>query len=103
MKEILVNEINQLLQEITVTTDYLYQQKLTEGYNRLDGTIGHIMTVTDKLFAYKASQPVDFDENMLVSSLTAAMNAIEGKDSVMLADILSLEIADQFEGFISRI
>lgn len=102
MNERLENEINPLIQEITALTDYLYQQKLTEGYKKLDGLLEHIMTVVDKLFLYKASATIDFNEQSFLGSLTAAMKAIEDKDSVMLADILTFEIIEQLKVIITR-
>ncbi len=96
MKEKLMIEINQLVNEITVVTDYLYQQRLSEGYKGLDGLLANIMTVIDQLFSYKTSASFSFDENKLVKSLTEAMKAMEVKDSIMLADILSLDIMEQF-------
>ncbi len=105
MKERLMNDLNQLLEEITTVTDYLYQQKLSEGYRRLDGLLGNIMIAVDQLFAYRseALNTFSFDEARLVQTLTAAMKAMEEQDSVLLADILSLETTQQFEEIISRI
>lgn len=102
MDEIMINEINQIQQEITEVTNYLYQQKPSEAYKKLDGLLGNIMTVIDKLYSYKATGIISFDENTFVNALTSAMNAIEEKDGVMLADILTFEISAQLNEIINR-
>lgn len=103
MKQELIGIISELIREIIEVTDYLYQQKLSEGYKRLDNLIGHIMTVVDKLFLYKSTMGLQYNENKLIEALSAAMKAIEEKDSVLLADILSLEISEQLEEITRRI
>jgi|GEM_PF-621489 hypothetical protein len=103
MRDTVVSEVNQLLVEISDTTDYFYQQKIGEAYKKLDPLIGHIMTVVDKLFAYKETYSLMFDEDSLVNSLAKSMKAVEEKDSVLLADILSLELAGQLEDIVSNI
>lgn len=102
MDGILKNEISLLLKEITEVTDYLYQQKSAQGLKRLDTLLGKIMTVIDKLFSYKATGKIDFDENVLAEALTLAMNAIEEKDYVMLSDVLIYEIAAQLSEISGR-
>jgi replicative DNA helicase len=102
MKEMIM-EIDQLLQEITEVTDYLYQQKLKEGYVRLDNTIQKTMKIIEKLFAYKSTAIIDFDENKLINTLTLAMNALEEKDSVLLADLLSLDMAEQLNSIVENL
>lgn len=103
MKETIIKEVSQLLEEIGEVSDCLYQQKINEGYKKLDSLIGHIMAVIDKLFAYKEKHSLVIDENKLVNSLEISMKAMEEKDSVLLADILSLELAGQFEDIIGNI
>ena len=52
----------------------------------------------DSLFSVKASQgKPEFDEKELVRLLTEAVNAMEAKDSVLLADILQYDFLDRME------
>jgi hypothetical protein len=96
MKEI-NNHINQTIEEINEVSSYLYQQKLNQGYTKLNITLGNIMSVLDEIFSYTKDNNISFDENRLNTNLMLAMGALEEKDSVLLADILVYEIAEQLK------
>ncbi len=96
MKEI-KNNLNEIIHEINDVSNYLYQQKLNQGYTKLNVTLANITNVVDDVYLYMKENNLAFDENRLVSNLTLAMKAMEGKDSVLLADILVYEIAEQLK------
>lgn len=94
----LKNNIRLVLTEIDKVSDYLYQQKVNKAYESLNGLLGNIMDLTDRLFSLSKAGMLQFDSQNLLGSLTGAMEAMEEKDSVLLADILVYEIAGQLRG-----
>lgn len=95
MKEI-KGELNQVIEEINEISVYIYQQDLRNGLMKLDGTLGNIMKVLNSVLIYAAENNIQIDQKSIISNLTAAMQALEEKDYVLLADILLYEIAEQF-------
>ena len=96
MKE-LIEQIESIIREIEDVSDYLYQQQVTKGYDILNSTLGKIMDIADKLFAMTKENLIDFDMQRLLGTLTSAMQAMEVKDSVLLADILVYEVTGQLQ------
>ena len=91
------NKIEQIIQDIKEISDYLYQQKVSQGYAKLNITLGNIINIIEDIFIYIKDNKVPFDENRLTSNLTLAMQAMEDRDTVLLADLLVYEIAEQFK------
>ena len=90
-------QIESIINEIEVVSDYLYQQKITKGYEILNSTLGKIMDIADKLYTMTKENLIDFDMQRLFGTLTSAMQAMEVKDSVLLADILVYEVGGQLK------
>lgn len=90
-------QIESIINEIEMVSDYLYQQKITKGYEILNSTLGKIMDIADELFTMTKENLIDFDMQRLFGTLTSAMQAMEVKDSVLLADILVYEVAGQLK------
>ncbi len=93
----LQDKIIRTLDDIGRVSDYLYQQKLNKGYESLNNTLENIMELTDTLFTMSKEGKIDFDTQRLIENLTAAVNAMEDKDGVLLADILVFDIAGQLQ------
>lgn len=91
--------IKQIIEEIDEITNYLYQQKQTEGYEKLNTVLVKIMNVIDEIFQYKVNNEIQFDEKQFLAKLTEAMAAMEKKDMVLLSDILDYEIGNQLKEF----
>ena len=91
----LKEQIRQVISEIVEVTDDLYQEKLNQGYNKLNSTLGKIMELADKLFTLSRENKLVFEEQRFLGNLTSAMKAMEEKDSVLLSDILVYEIGGQ--------
>jgi hypothetical protein len=92
-------EVKNTICEIGEVADLFYMQKNNDAYNKLSGTL---IQISDIL--YKLSTDVDMgmkiDVNKLNQILYEAMNAIENKDSVLLADILQYELVEQFNNLL---
>jgi hypothetical protein len=92
------------LSDIDLVTDYLYKQEVSLGYQKLNSFISIITEVINLVFAYKSQQnDFKFDENKLIGNLTEAMNAMENKDTILLADILEYEIKEQFHDTLKQL
>lgn len=93
------NEILQtVILSIEETTTFFYQQKDKEGYEKLNeslAAIGLAMDVIHKL-STENERFVTIEKN-INSYLNNAMEALAIKDSILLADILLYEIAEQFK------
>lgn len=100
MKELLLKTI----EEIERVTDYFYKQHNQTGYSELDQVITDISLTIDKIFKYRSEkQTINFDEQKLIDTLTEAMNAMEGKDTILLADILQYDLLEQFQDIINQL
>lgn len=78
--------------EIEEVVELFYQQKLQEALDKFQIVIGSIMIAIDALFTFKAEhEGFAFDEVKITNTLKDAMNALEDKDMVLLADILQYD------------
>ncbi len=91
----LKEKIRLIIREIVEATDDLYQEKLNQGYQKLNNTLGNIMNLAEELFALAQQNQIVFDEQRYLSDLNNAMQAMEDKDSVLLSDILVYDLAGQ--------
>ena len=90
-------QVSQVINEINDITELLYQQKRIDGYALLNDALGKIMNIIDSIYQLRTEREIPFDDNRLINNLKTAMEAMENKDNVMLADILSYEIAEQLK------
>ncbi len=97
MKESLIQEIQAVIEEIIAVTDYFYQQKQQDGYLALNGLLKKLIMLTEDMEQYCRTEELVFNEEQWLNSFTQAMSALEEKDEILLADLLSLEIAKQLE------
>lgn len=90
--------LDDLMNEIKEVTEHFYQQKEHKAYVQLSHTMQSITTVIETLFSGvgKENAPVFSIEN-LTKVLSEAMNALEVRDSVLLADILQYDLMEQLE------
>lgn len=87
--------IRDVIDIIQSTTELFYQQKTAEGYAAMDQTIGAIGQVVESLHQYKQTEEgFDFDEARVAASLTEALEAMEQKDTVLLADVLEYDFVE---------
>lgn len=88
----LSEDIEELLQTIDETTDLFYQQKNREGYLKLDSTLAQLMNVIETIT--HQSNGCNVDMNQINQMLSAAMNALEERDTVLFSDIMQYEFKD---------
>jgi hypothetical protein len=90
-------QIDTIISEIEMIADYLYQQKISDGYSELNKTISEIMDLLDKINIYKKEDELQVEDQSLVFCLTKALEAMENKDNVLLADILLYEVTESLK------
>lgn len=96
LKEIILRT----LEDIGKVSDLLYQQKSSKAYENLNNTLVKLMNLTETLFALSKEGRINLDRQRWNDNLTLAMQAMEEKDNVLLADILVFEIAGQLQEII---
>lgn len=87
-KDIVVKSIT----EIEEVVELFYQQKLQEALDKFQVVISGIMAAIDALFTFRTEhEGFAFDEVRITNTLKDAMNALEDRDMVLLADILQYD------------
>ena len=81
-----------------------YQQQENLGYNKLNPTLNEIELALNEIFRLKNNnKEIQIDEQEIIGRLNDAMEALAIKDSVLLADILQYEVAEQFKKVIEQL
>ncbi len=84
-----------LMKQIQANADMFYQQNNQEAFELFGKLINEISTLSVHIFELKQSNPtIEFDENKYLSILTDAMNALEARDEVLLADIINYDLIE---------
>lgn len=94
----LKDEISALTMKLDKVAGYFYQQKPVEGYQGVELILKDIEDCFTKVVQYKAEiGNLEFDEMKFVKTLGECVSAMEEKDTVLLADILSYDLRDSLE------
>lgn len=88
-----MEKLEQVLEEIEKVTGLFYQQKANEGFKETNILIGMLMELEQIM------NGTDYDVSEWARGLTEAMEALESKDTVLFADILQYDIADQIRSW----
>lgn len=100
----LINSIEQAKVSIENTTEKLYQNKTEEGYAQLNDTLIVLSNTVNNIFNYKQQgNEIGIEENQLIEVLTEAMNSMENKDTILLADILQYELKELLDKILEAI
>ena len=96
--------IEETIKCVEATASLFYQQKNQEGFQALEPLINGIMTTVNHIQDYQLSgHKIIFEDQIFNTVLTAAMKAIEEKDTVLIADILIYEVNEMFQESINRL
>ena len=89
-----MEKIEYIIQLIGDVTMSFYQNKLNEGYQKLEQLISVIgITMTD----LPSDHVMKLIESKINIILTDALNAMEEQDSLLLADIMEYELKEEFK------
>ena len=89
---ILKEIIDDAIKAIDINTDLFYQNKIDEGYKQLDNTLIRISNAVEEIIRYQQESGHYVQGEKIVGILTEAMQALESKDALLLADILNYDL-----------
>jgi hypothetical protein len=91
--------IETAVHQIDTVTKLFYGQKEAEGYQQLESVLISITNAIDVIYKLKeedeSTNKIQQDE--FVGTLSEALNAMENRDSILLADILQYDIKEKLE------
>ncbi len=90
-------KIKVIISEINGVTDMLYQQRQSEAFQKFSTFLSELTTISEQFFSLKNQGSLEFDEKNYLRILTEAMNALETRDDVLLADILNYDLIELLE------
>lgn len=86
------------MEELKQNLELFYQQKNQEALEQFDSILGKLASTVDMLFAYRESHAdFSFDEEKVKSSLVEAMEAMQDKDLILVADIMQYDFIEYIE------
>lgn len=89
------NKMSDMLSDIQEKVELFYQQKTGEALQQFDGVLQNMLALIDGIFAYKQEhQDFELDENKLQGMLTEAMQALQDRDMILLADIIQYDFIE---------
>lgn len=91
----LKEQIEQIEQQIDNVSELFYQQKNQAAYNQLEDIIINVAKVIETVYAQNPDNPDVMEKiNKLTLTLRETMEAMENKDTILLADMLKYEILE---------
>ena len=94
------DQIKSIIEQLDIIADHLYQQKSSKGFELFNSSLLDITKLIEVIYSLTKDNKVSFDINRLTNNLNFALQALEDKDSVLLADILTFEISGQLQEMI---
>lgn len=94
------DQVENIIEQLDIVSDHLYQQKLSKGFELFNSSLLDITKLIEVIYLLTKDNKVSFDINRLTNNLNFALQALEDKDSVLLADILTFEISGQLQELI---
>lgn len=87
--------VKTIKEKIEIVSNLLYQQNLNEAFSELMVLINELSQLYTYLFNQENADILsNLDQNQLLSILNEAMNALEKRDDVLLADVLNYDLTD---------
>ncbi len=89
-----IENTNLLIDE---ATELFYQNKIQIAYSNLDNLLINVSNTISDIDNYKQQGgEIGIEENRLVEVLQNALNALENKDLLLMADILEYDLKELF-------
>lgn len=89
--------INQAITQINNMTELLYQEQVQEALALMSGILDSIIRISE--IVMPVAQIDEEDKKKVIESLGSAMNAMEQKDYVLLADVMHYDMIELLEKF----
>lgn len=100
------DDIRELNEQIEELTNCFYQQKIEEGYEKLDNLYPFLLSIIDELNKLnELENKNEFSENLsnILNKLKETMLALENKDIILLSDIMKYELLNEFNNMAEKI
>lgn len=89
--------IQQIIDTLKEITDKFYLQDEMEGYRLLRESLDLIATIMERLLSNSIEDQVPELYQEIIQYLNEALQAMEAKDTILLADILQYELLERFQ------
>ena len=90
--------VRKSINAIDATSGLFYQQNIQEGYSQLEKTLAIISELAHSLYITEEDdEELPIDCNNFNAILTDVMNAMEQKDTILMADILQYDLKSLLE------
>lgn len=97
------NKLSDMLSDIQEKVELFYQQKTGEALQQFDGVLGNMLSLIDGIFAYKQEhEDFELDEKKIQALLTEAMQALEERDMILLADIIQYDFIEYAQQLLEK-
>lgn len=86
-------QISEVLAQLDAVATCFYQQKAGEGYELLEAAIAKLSSLMEQLLTkYAKSEVISRNCSEMMEDFGEAIHALEKKDTVLLADILTYDL-----------
>lgn len=93
--------INQTIKKINEMTELLYQEQIQDALAIMNEILDRILHISE--FIMPVNQIEEADKTKVIGILGDAMNAMEQKDYVLLADVLHYDMIEILETYINKL
>lgn len=95
--------IEKTIEAIKKTTELFYGNKKEEAYLQMQETISEILQMVDILHEFQfENESFSFDERRAATALTETMQAMEGGDTTLVADILEYDFVEYLQEILAE-
>lgn len=86
-----MNQIKDIVEQISGVSNLFYQNKINEGYKELEKLLADFSLLLDGLYQRGI---LSMEDTIVLDILRNTMSAMEQGDSLLVADILEYELKD---------
>lgn len=103
-----MNDIKERIEDtknkIEEVTKLFYQQKASDAYEQLEIVLTLITQIVDMIYDMDINPNIrEENTKVLIGALQETLQAMEDKDSVLVADILKYEVEEKLEILVTEI
>lgn len=97
-------QIENAKNKIEEVTELFYQQKTADAYDQLEIVLTLITQIVDMIYDMDINPDIrEENTKVLMGALQETLQAMEDKDSVLVADILKYEVEEKLEILVAEI
>lgn len=84
--------IKTVQEQLQIIADSFYQQKMKKAYHMFSEIIDPLIQLISQIYEWNAKGDIEVAPDELMQSFQKALQALEEKDEVLLADLLQYEL-----------